>query len=68
MSKNVNRLLNIFSVISVIVLIATAFRTLIYWFIGIDNARVFRTELFIIWGICITVLLLNFFQNKQKRN
>lgn len=58
MPKKESRLLNVLSVLSVIILIATILRTLIYWFIGIDSERIFRIELFIIWAIAIVILIV----------
>lgn len=65
MHKYLNRLLNVLSVLAVITLIGTSLRTLIYWFIGIETERVFRYELFVIWGICIAVLVLRSLLTKK---
>lgn len=58
MNNKLNKTLNVFSVLAVITLIGTILRTLIYWFIGIDNERIFRPELFIIWVISIAILVI----------
>lgn len=63
----IHKILNFLFGTAIIILIATIIRTLVYLLIGLQTERIFRTELIIIWGICIAVVLFKIFFNISKK-
>ncbi|TCK69270.1 hypothetical protein DFQ05_0790 [Winogradskyella wandonensis] len=62
-----NKLLNFLSISAVVILIATIFRTIIYYIIGLPNDRVFRTDLLWLWVIAVIVILIKIIYDKNAK-
>lgn len=62
-----NKILNFLFGAAIIILIATIIRTLIYLLIGLQTDRIFRTDLMIIWGICILIILFKIVSKRYNK-
>jgi hypothetical protein len=64
LSKNVWKLIDFLFAVAIFLALAVGIRTLIYFFIGLDNERTFRPDLNILWGIIIFIILFRFIAKK----
>ena len=62
-NKNLWKFIDLLYGISIILLIATAIRTLAYLIVGLQTERIFRNDLMILWIIIISVII---FRNVAK--
>ncbi len=57
-NKITTKVLNFLLGLSIIILIATVIRTLVYLLIGLPTHRIFRTGLIIAWISCIVIIII----------
>jgi hypothetical protein len=62
-NKNLWKFIDLLYGISIILLIATAIRTLAYLIVGLQTERIFRNDLIILWIIIISIII---FRNVAK--